>query len=393
MTNTITQTFSVPYRYQISFTKSLFNAANTLLPELFAELGEGKPVKAVVVVDEGVAAHHPQLADQITGFFNTHETRMKLCADALVVVGGEAAKNTLAEVEKVLHLINDAKVDRHAFIIAIGGGAVLDMVGFAASIGHRGIGIIRVPTTVLAQNDSGVGVKNSVNFFGKKNFLGTFAPPVAVINDSDFLHTLDERHWRAGISEAIKVALIRDRSFFEWIEANVVRLSKRDMETMQYLIHRCAEMHTEHIGKGGDPFEKGSSRPLDFGHWAAHKLEQLTDFEVLHGEAVAIGICLDVAYSHAIGLIGQTLLSRVVACFQGLGFTTYHTALAANGATNPDLVAGLEEFREHLGGELTITLLEEVGKGREYHEMHVSAIDEAVAYLQTTLRPAVSFAT
>lgn len=385
MTKTITQTFSVSHEYRISFTKSLFNTSNTMLPEILKSSGTGKSVKAVVVMDDGVAAHHPLLTEEISAFFTVHAASLSLCAAPLLVTGGEATKNSLTDVEKVLHLINDAKVDRHAFIIAIGGGAVLDMVGFAASIGHRGIGIIRVPTTVLSQNDSGVGVKNSVNFFGKKNFLGTFAPPVAVINDSDFLLTLDDRHWRAGISEAIKVALIKDRRFFEWIETNVSRLSNREMEPMQYLIHRCAEMHTEHIGRGGDPFEKGSSRPLDFGHWAAHKLEQLTNFEVLHGEAVAIGICLDVAYSYELGLIDEAVLKRVIRCFQGLGFTIYHDALAATPpavGASPELIAGLEEFREHLGGELTIMLLKGVGQSTEYHEMDVPTIAKAMAYLR-----------
>ncbi|MCX8209877.1 MAG: 3-dehydroquinate synthase [Lewinella sp.] len=385
MTKTITQTFSVSHEYRISFTKSLFNTSNTMLPEILKSSGTGKSVKTVVVMDDGVAAHHPLLTEEISAFFTVHAASLSLCAAPLLVTGGEATKNSLTDVEKVLHLINDAKVDRHAFIIAIGGGAVLDMVGFAASIGHRGIGIIRVPTTVLSQNDSGVGVKNSVNFFGKKNFLGTFAPPVAVINDSDFLLTLDDRHWRAGISEAIKVALIKDRRFFEWIETNVSRLSNREMEPMQYLIHRCAEMHTEHIGRGGDPFEKGSSRPLDFGHWAAHKLEQLTNFEVLHGEAVAIGICLDVAYSYELGLIDEAVLKRVIRCFQGLGFTIYHDALAATPpavGASPELIAGLEEFREHLGGELTIMLLKGVGQSTEYHEMDVPTIAKAMAYLR-----------
>jgi 3-dehydroquinate synthase len=385
MTKTITQTFSVSHEYRISFTKSLFNTSNTMLPEILKSSGTGKSVKTVVVMDDGVAAHHPLLTEEISAFFTVHAASLSLCAAPLLVTGGEATKNSLTDVEKVLHLINDAKVDRHAFIIAIGGGAVLDMVGFAASIGHRGIGIIRVPTTVLSQNDSGVGVKNSVNFFGKKNFLGTFAPPVAVINDSDFLLTLDDRHWRAGISEAIKVALIKDRRFFEWIETNVSRLSNREMEPMQYLIHRCAEMHTEHTGRGGDPFEKGSSRPLDFGHWAAHKLEQLTNFEVLHGEAVAIGICLDVAYSYELGLIDEAVLKRVIRCFQGLGFTIYHDALAATppaAGASPELIAGLEEFREHLGGELTIMLLKGVGQSTEYHEMDVPTIAKAMAYLR-----------
>jgi 3-dehydroquinate synthase len=387
MIRTITQAFSVSHAYRILFTESLFSVANPMLAEVLELASTRQPAKVVIVLDDGVLNHHPQLENNIVDFFKFHHETMTLCAAPLIVVGGETSKNSLREVEKVLSLINGAKVDRHAFIIAIGGGAVLDMAGFAASIGHRGIGIVRVPTTVLSQNDSGVGVKNSINFFGKKNFLGTFAPPIAVINDTSFLHTLDDRHWRAGVSEAIKVALIKDRQFFEWIEESASRLANRDMEAMQYLIHRCAEMHTEHIGQGGDPFEKGSSRPLDFGHWAAHKLEQLTDFEVLHGEAVAIGICLDVVYSNQRNLVEKEVVSRVINCFQNLGFATYHEALAASPTateTNPELLKGLEEFREHLGGELTIMLLEGVGQGTEHHEMHIPSLDKAVAYLQAS---------
>ncbi|UJH90698.1 3-dehydroquinate synthase [Antarcticibacterium sp. 1MA-6-2] len=206
-----------------------------------------------------------------------------LCADPLVIPGGEGVKNEKIYVEQILEASNTYGIDRHSFIVAIGGGAVLDMVGFATAIAHRGIRHIRIPTTVLAQNDSGIGVKNSVNAYNKKNFLGTFAPPFSVINDSTFLKTLDPRDWCAGISEAVKVALIKDASFFEWIEANVEKLASREMPPMEELIYRCAQMHLDHIA-GGDPFESGSSRPLDFGHWAAHKLEQLTNYNLRHGK-------------------------------------------------------------------------------------------------------------
>src|SRR5690606_2130347 len=166
--------------------------------------------------------------------------------------------------------INDNRICRHSFVIAIGGGAVIDMVGYAAAIAHRGVKLIRIPTTVLSQNDSAVGVKNSINIFGKKNFLGTFAPPYAIINDHFFLTTLEQRDWISGIAEAIKVALIKDDVFFADIEKNCEKLRDREMEAMQYLIYRCAEMHMQHIAKGGEPFESGSSRQLEFGHWAAH---------------------------------------------------------------------------------------------------------------------------
>lgn len=385
MTKTIKQEFSIAYQYQIYFTEALFASSNTLLVDIMEQTDNRLPAKLGVVVDAGVAQHHPKLVQQIIDYSQQHNAKISLCGAPLVVPGGEDSKNTFQYVNEVLELINAEQIDRHAFIMAIGGGAVLDMVGFAAAIGHRGIGIIRVPTTVLSQNDSGVGVKNSINYFGKKNFLGTFAPPIAVINDAQFLSTLDDRQWRGGISEAIKVALIKDLDFFEWIEEHAVALANRSLEPMQYLIHRCAELHTDHIGQGGDPFEKGSSRPLDFGHWAAHKLEQLSNFEVFHGEAVAIGICLDVVYSHLLGLIDAASAHRVLDCFGVLGFSITHPLLGAveeRGVLNPDLVKGLEEFREHLGGRLTIMLLEKLGQGVEYHEMDEQLIGAAVQYLQ-----------
>src|SRR5690606_4528392 len=237
--------------------------------------------------------------------------------------------------------------------------------GYAAAIAHRGIKVIRIPTTVLSQNDSGVGVKNGVNYKGKKNFLGTFAPPFAVLNDYDFLTTLSDRDWRAGISEAVKVALIKDQSFFEWLEQHAEDLVERDRPAMQYLIKRCAELHMEHIG-GGDPFEFGSSRPLDFGHWSAHKLEQLSNFDILHGEAVAMGIALDSMYSSLVGLLPQAEADRVIKLLCQLGLPITHSLMVLDRDDHP-IFKGLQEFREHLGGELTIMLLETIGKGHEVH--------------------------
>ena len=121
--------------------------------------------------------------------------------------------------------IHEYGIDRHAYVLAVGGGALLDMVGYAAATAHRGVRLVRVPTTVLSQNDSGIGVKNSVNAFGKKNFLGTFAPPFAVFNDFTFLTTLSDRDWRAGISEAIKVALLKDATFFAFLEEHATASS------------------------------------------------------------------------------------------------------------------------------------------------------------------------
>jgi 3-dehydroquinate synthase len=235
----------------------------------------------------------------------------------------------------------------------------------------------------LSQNDSGVGVKNGINYFNKKNYLGTFVPPFAVINDTEFLLTLSHRDWRAGISEAVKVALIRDKEFYDWIATYAKQLNNRDLELMKPLIYRCAKHHLQHISTNGDPFEKGSSRPLDFGHWAAHKLEQLTNYEVRHGEAVAIGIALDVAYSYHIGLLDQASMQHIHQCLKDLGFAITHPLLFNEDKTgfSPILWEGLEEFREHLGGKLTIMLLDKIGHGVEVHKMDLAVLGMAVKEL------------
>lgn len=374
MNKIIEQTFSVPFRYQVCFTESVLDKENPFLAHLLKS--EKKP-KAFFVIDSGVADAHPGLVKSIFDYAYTYEDSFTLCADPLIIPGGEISKNDESSFKKVVDATHLYGIDRHSYIIAIGGGAVLDMVGFAAAISHRGIRHIRIPTTVLSQNDSGMGVKNGINAYGKKNYLGTFAPPFAVINDAEFLKTLGDRDWRSGISEAIKVALIKDEDFFCWMEAHADQLSAREMEPMKTLIIRCAQMHLDHIA-GKDPFESGSSRPLDFGHWAAHKMEHLSDYRIRHGEAVAIGIALDSTYSYLKGMINNTALLRIIALIKSLGFALYVPEL--NGEA---LLKGLGEFREHLGGELTITLLQNIGKGVEIHEMDNDLILKAIDQLKT----------
>ncbi|NHE56994.1 3-dehydroquinate synthase [Cyclobacterium sp. GBPx2] len=369
---TIEQAFNVPFQYQVFFTKGLFSKGN----QLFAELVKGDKVpKVFFVLDEGMARHHPNLITAIEEYAQANNDAFTLSAAPLVVPGGEQVKNEQQYFQEVLKATHTYGIDRHSYVVGIGGGALLDMVGFAAAIAHRGIRHIRIPTTVLSQNDSGVGVKNGINAYGKKNYLGTFAPPFAVINDADFLQTLEERDWRSGISEALKVALIKDASFFVWIEQQAVDLMDKSHSSMAELIYRCAQMHLDHIASG-DPFETGSSRPLDFGHWAAHKLEHLTDYKIRHGEAVAVGIALDTTYSFLAGMLSENELNRVLDLIIKLGFDLYVPELSGEA-----LLKGLNEFREHLGGELTIMLLDKIGSGVEVHQMDPALIFKAVEKL------------
>jgi 3-dehydroquinate synthase len=153
---------------------------------------------------------------------------------------------------------------------------------------------------------------------------------------------------------------------------------------MATMIRRCAELHMRQIAKGGDPFETGSARPLDFGHWSAHRLEAMTRHHLRHGEAVAIGIALDARYSVTAGLLEAGAEERICALLEHLGFRLWHPALSARDTSGRLLILqGLSEFREHLGGELTVTLLEAIGRGVEVHEMDEARIVEAIAWLES----------
>ncbi len=376
----IQRSIQVGWQLRVFFTEDVF-ATNNLT--LRTALADAAPRKVLVVIDEALGIAQPELARQIENYFAAHVRVLQLVCPPVSVAGGERAKNSYAPVAEIHSLIDRHHIDRHSCLIAIGGGALLDVAGLAAATAHRGVRHVRIPSTTLAQADSGVGVKNGINAFGKKNFIGTFAPPFAVINDFNLLATLEPRDKRAGYVEAVKVACIRDVNFFDEIERDVIRLAAFEPSAMKRLIHRCAELHLDHIASGGDPFETGSARPLDFGHWAAHKLEQLSDFQISHGEAVAIGIALDVIYSRNISLLEAKSAERILKLLEQLGFELFANELLNLGSDGQlQVLGGLNEFREHLGGELTITLLREIGRGVEVHEMNLPKVIAAIHELQ-----------
>ncbi len=370
------------YAHRILFTREVFAPANTTIRDLLLLDHPNKVPRVLIFADDHVAAANPGLLSSIRAYARTHAEVLDLAGDLVILPGGEPCKNDFSLVQQCWQAINDAALDRHSYIFVIGGGAALDLVCFAASTAHRGIRHVRFPTTTLSQGDGGVGVKNGVNFFGKKNWVGSFAVPFAVVNDFAFLETLPERERRNGIIEAIKVSLIRDKAFFEEIERLGDALAHLEQPALERVVQRSAELHVEHIATGGDPFELGSARPLDFGHWAAHKLEQITHFQVTHGEAVAIGMSVDLVYSVKKGILDAATAERVLSLVERIGFETYHPDLLAEGKSGePVILEGLEEFREHLGGELTVTLVPKIGFKLEVHEMDRHLILAAMAEL------------
>lgn len=380
----LTQSFPVHFQYNVYFTSHLFECDNPVFASIITAEQE-IPKKVLLIVENTVTKHHPHLLSQIKDYFLVHNNAMTLCGEPYLIDGGETIKNDSTLVNQLYQRIHDLSLCRHSYIVMIGGGAALDLVGYVAATAHRGIRLIRVPTTTLAQGDSGVGVKNSINFLGKKNFIGTFAPPYAVINDPYFLETLDDRDWRAGVAEAIKVALIKDAGFFELIQKNITSINSRKLTVMKEIIYHCAALHLDHIGTKGDPFEFGSSRPLDFGHWAAHKLEHLTNYRLRHGEAVAIGVALDSTYSYLAGWLAKENWQQILEVFTQLNFQLYVPELAQQmqRPQHPDSIfKGLTEFREHLGGQLTLMMLDKIGTGREIHEVNFTLYRKAIALLK-----------
>ena len=372
--------FQIPvtFKHRIVFTRDAFALSNPVLAEM---LNEGGGRRALVFVEEAVAASWPDLENAVTAYFGAMDLEFRGIS---VFPGGEAAKADDHLVRQVWAAIDAAHLDRHSYALVIGGGAFLDAVGYAAATAHRGVRLVRFPTTTLSQDDSGVGVKCAINAFGKKNWVGAFAVPYAVINDFSFLLSQDEETRRSGLIEAVKVALVCDRGFFEWIVENLAPLAALDQATLETCVEKSALLHVRHIAMGGDAFETGSSRPLDFGHWAAHKLEAMTSYQLSHAPAVAVGLALDTLYSARIGLLGLPVAEQVLRVLERLGLDFYHPALDwRDGGGRRQVLDGLGEFREHLGGELTVLLLKDLGLGVDVHQLDEALLGVCMDELRT----------
>ncbi|TWU40481.1 3-dehydroquinate synthase [Novipirellula artificiosorum] len=377
--------FSVPFVHRLRVTGDVAGADFPVLTGVLDRDVAG-PSRVLVVAEHalrepGVDGGSDPVAAIASKLAETQS--VDLTQPPLLVHGGEAVKNSQATVDAILRAIHDNQLDRRSYVVAIGGGAMLDAVGYAAAIAHRGVRLVRIPTTTLAQADSGVGVKNAINFFGKKNWIGTFAVPWAVINDWKLLETLPDRDFLSGFSEAIKVALLKDRQQLDWLVKHAASIVARDGQVARPAIHRSCLLHLKHITEGGDPYEMLEARPLDFGHWSAHRLESLSQFEIRHGEAVAIGVAIDCIYSvEQFGLPRADAL-KVISGLHDLGLKVWHPLLqSAN-----QVLEGLEEFRQHLGGRLTLTMLRRIGDPIHVHEIDLDVMKRSIESLDSPLRP------
>jgi 3-dehydroquinate synthase len=367
--------FSCNFTHRLRFTANVFAVGNTILSEILSR--ESRHFSNIAIfIDANVARTRTNLTNKINYYFKKSlpENTPKIH----VIQGGEQIKNEQKNFKQILNAIEQSHLCRKSFVIAMGGGAVLDAVGFAASITHRGLRLVRIATTTLSQADSAMAVKNGINAFGKKNYMGVFSTPWAIINDEDTLETLTMPHWLAGFSEAVKVALLKDPLLFEYIYRNCDGIHARKLDVSIPVIRRSAKLHFDHITLNGDPFELQDARPLDFGHWSAHKLEQMSGFELSHGQAVAIGIAIDATYANFMGWLSDADHRRILECLDGAGFNLYHRSMRHA----KTLLGGLDEFQEHLGGRLTIPSISKIGRAFDIFEIDTNQMLAAISYLE-----------
>ena len=391
----IDKSFSVPFRHRVWFCDDLFGgpeAVPTLLKECFADPEgdantDAEPAKVLIWIDSQVADANPRWSEALQQAIEAMD-HLKLMRPAVRICGGEVCKIAETVSEQILERINDDGLDRRSYIVVVGGGAVLDAVGFAAAIAHRGIRLVRFPSTTLSQDDSGVGVKNAVNSFGKKNWKGTFSVPWAVVNDYTLLRSLPDGDFVSGFSEAVKVTLLKSAEGFTSICESADAIRAREEKICRTVIEQSATLHLLHIAEGGDPFELLEARPLDFGHWSAHKLEAVSGYSICHGRAVAIGLAIDVLYSVRKTGLKLADAARVIECLLRLGLPVWDELLESHQA---EILGGLEEFRQHLGGRLTVTMLEDVGHPVNVHQIDhdvVNAVIELLGRLHHATAPA-----
>lgn len=324
--------------------------------------------QALIITDENVAPHYlTAIQDQLKN----------IACDTLILPAGEEYK-TIQTFNKIIDACAFHQHHRDTTLIALGGGVIGDITGFAAACYHRGVSWIAIPTTLLAQVDASVGGKTAVNHAMGKNLIGAFHPPIAVLIDLHTLETLPDREFRAGIAEIIKAALICDASFFSWLEENMSKLIARDKNTVLYAIKRSIEIKRDIVTQ--DEKEKNHRMLLNFGHTFAHAIEKNTGFgNWLHGEAVAYGILTASALSHQQKRLSQTDFDRIHHLLTQFGFIK---SLPAHIALE-DLTNTMRSDKKVKSNRLQLILLEKIGHAIIVNDVTSIAIMAAWKAIQT----------
>ena len=335
--------------YQIHVGTDILMEAGKLLEPVLQQK------RVVVVSDENVIAlHHARLADSLESSGIEH--------DSIALPAGERVKS-FQHLEMLLDRLLEMRIERGDAIVALGGGVIGDLAGFAASILRRGVDVIQAPTTLLAQVDSSVGGKTAINTRFGKNLIGTFHQPKLVMADTETLATLPERDMRAGYAEVLKYGLIDQPDFFGWLEANGARVISKDPEATRHAVVTSCQAKARVVS--ADERENGSRALLNLGHTFAHALEAEVAYEggLMHGEAVAIGIMMAFDLSTRLGLCPREDAARVRRHIAGTGLPTSATSVPGLERVRPEtLVSHMRQDKKVRGKRLTFILCRGIGQ-------------------------------
>jgi 3-dehydroquinate synthase len=288
----------------------------------------------------------------------------------IIVPDGEHTKSWQT-LETIFDALLAARCGRDTLLVALGGGVVGDLAGFAAAVYQRGIAFIQVPTTLLAQVDSSVGGKTAINHARGKNMIGAFHQPLAVVSDVTTLDTLPDRELRAGLAEVIKHALALDPAFVQWLESNLAKLLDRDRPTLTHAVKRCCELKAGIVA--ADERETGVRALLNFGHTFGHAIEAATGFAWLHGEAIAAGMVMAAELSFRLGLIAEADVARVRALIGKAGLPARGPALAPQ-----RLMELMAADKKAARGRLRFVVLESIGRAALRADIDEPSILEAI---------------
>lgn len=324
-----------------------------------------------IVTDENVAKTHLEgLTQTLDGAGITHVTK--------IMPPGEASKS-FAGLETLMHWLLDKKVERQDMIIALGGGVIGDLTGFAAATLRRGVRFTQIPTTLLSQVDSSVGGKTGINVPQGKNLVGAFHQPSLVLADLDVLQTLPDREFRAGYAEIVKYAAICDRPFFDWLEDNLEALNNRNNDALSFAIAKSCQTKADIVAQ--DEKEHGARALLNLGHTFAHAYENLTGYSdnLLHGEAVGLGIAQAVQLSVHLGICPEADAQALVNHLAKAGLPVFQADVKGGPFKATDLVNAMAQDKKVSQGVMTFILMKAIGEAFITNEVSASQL---TAFLQ-----------
>ena len=327
-----------------------------LLSELGALISKkfGKP-KTFIVTDSNIAVHWlKQTIESLSA--------QGMSPKVLEVPVGESTKSFI-NLEKIIDQLLESKVDRDSVLIALGGGVIGDLAGFAGAVTLRGIKVIQVPTTLLSQVDSSVGGKTGVNVRQGKNLVGSFHQPSLVAIDTQVLQTLPSRQLFAGYAEVLKYGLIKDRSFFDWLELNGKKVLEGDKLAQQFAIFTSCRIKAEIVE--ADEKEKNLRAILNFGHTFGHALEAEAGYDgnLLHGEAVSIGMVLAIELSKSLGYLSGQDAGRAVEYIRNIGLPTNINSIEGSTSWHPDgVIQHMQHDKKVSNGQLRFVLIKGIGE-------------------------------